>query len=97
MYFVRFFKSGGADYDARQRTNAEYKCVSCSHVHWEPGVNPAYLNIQNEKKCPKCGCLNLEDKKRNLIFKKASLVTQKNEIDKELARVAAEIENLKEA
>jgi DNA-directed RNA polymerase subunit RPC12/RpoP len=94
MYFVRFFKSGGENYDARQKINAVYKCVSCGHEHWEPDVNPAYLNTQEEKRCPKCGCLNLEDRRINLISKKNSLEAKKIDIDQELIKITAEIEKL---
>jgi DNA-directed RNA polymerase subunit RPC12/RpoP len=94
MYFVRFFKSGGENYDPRQKITAVYKCLSCGNEHWESGANPAYLNTKEEKRCPKCKCLHLEDERKNLFFKRDFLETQKKQIEMELAQVQAHIEKL---
>jgi DNA-directed RNA polymerase subunit RPC12/RpoP len=94
MYFVRTFTSGAQDYDPRQKLMIEYKCPACKNVEWVLMTHPNTFKETDIIKCPKCGCLEIDDKKQNLIIKKEILINKKSEIEKEIDRICKEIEKV---
>jgi hypothetical protein len=94
MKFIRVFKSGGEDYDARQHKIAEWKCDVCKYVHWDDHVDERFLDKYAEKKCPKCGSYSKEDRIHALKLRQTELDKEQIKIQKERVNIQIEIEKM---
>jgi NAD-dependent SIR2 family protein deacetylase len=94
MRFIRIFKAGGENYDARQHKTAEWKCDVCQYVHWQDHINEELINKLEEKKCPKCGSYSLQDRVQALKLRKTELDKEQVRIQKEQADIQKEIEKV---
>ena len=91
MYFKRFFKSGGKDYDPRQHYNAEFICTACNNIEWYPNVKPDSFDTE-DRLCPECKSMGVEDRKNKLLAKKKNLEDQENKIRKEIEGIIKELD-----
>jgi len=94
MYFVRTYKSGGADHDPRQKTWAEFHCSICGNDH-NIDVTSTYktFDFQRERVCPHCKQLNSEDRKKNIQAEIDKLTEDKRKIDIKIKQLIKELES----
>jgi rubredoxin len=83
MFFKRKYKSGGADYDPRQRVWAEFVCSNCGHIEDIDisGGKEATFIFDQERLCPKCHTYNSDDYKKNLQAEIEKLTLSKRNIE----------------
>lgn len=98
MYFKRRYKSGGEDYDPRQKHWAEFVCSNCDHIEDVDisGGKAATFDFSRERLCPKCNTYGPDDYKKNLMAEIDKLTAARKRIDieiEECQRKINEVEN----
>lgn len=86
-YYVRTYYGGGASYDPRRKTYAEFHCDSCSEdtsFECRFGVD---MHLDQDRPCSFCGSIGKDNKYNKLIAKKERL-------ENEMAKIKDEIENI---
>jgi len=92
MYFVRTYKSGGEDWDPRQKIWAEFHCALCDEDS-DIDVTRVMDTFQfdRERKCPHCGCLDADDREKNLKAQLEKLTHDKSKIEVEIEKIEREL------
>jgi uncharacterized Zn finger protein (UPF0148 family) len=95
MYFLRYFKSGGADYDPRQKHWAELKCDVCGNLHQieVTGTKMGRFNPDEDLVCPSCGMKDFMDRRNQIRSKIARLTESRDRIDVEISELLVELES----
>lgn len=97
MYYVRKYKSGGGDYDPRQRIWAVFHCAACDTDN-DIDITRVLQTFQfdRDRKCPQCGCVCPEDKTKNLQAQLNKLLSDKSKIEIEIDKIERELNETKE-
>jgi hypothetical protein len=92
MYFVKTYKSGGEDYDPRQRTWALFKCGLCNkdNVIDITRIKDTF-DFSCERRCEKCGMINSEDKILNMKAQLNKLTVEKSRIQIQIEQIEREL------
>lgn len=95
MYFVRKYKSGGGDYDPRQKRWAVFHCALCGH---DEDINitrtESTFQYDRERRCPACGQLNAGDREKNLKAQLEKLTHEKSKIEIEIEKLVRELNEI---
>lgn len=97
MYFVRKFGSGlnTISSDPRDKIFAEYKCALCGKTS-EIDITRVTesFDINRERRCPKCGQISADDKRKNLVAQIEKLTSDKSSIEVQIDKLTRELEEI---
>lgn len=97
MYFVQYFFAGGREHDPRRKEWAEFKCDVCGNKHHLEATASKKDNIRAKEhesiKCPHCGVIDFDDRKKQIESKIARLAESKSKIDIEIEQLLRELES----
>lgn len=83
MYYLRTFKSGEGvgKSDPREKKWAEFKCACCDNLHQIDITRIKDFDFGIERKCPHCGKLNPDDRKKSIQAEIDKLTEERRRID----------------
>lgn len=97
MYFTRKFGAGldKTSRDPRDKIFAEFKCGLCGQTS-EIDISSTFatFDFNRERKCPKCGQINSEDKAINLQAQISKLTVDKSRIEIEIEKLTEELQEV---
>ena len=94
MYYVKTFSGGGAHYDPRRRTYAEYQCDVCNHIECFDITTNSTFNYTKSRSCPKCGSHGKEDYKKNIQSQIEKIITDIEQAQRKKEELEKELQNL---
>ena len=98
MYFVRLFGSGlnSKTSDPREKVWAEFHCSLCGEdTEIDVTGRRDTFQFDRERRCPKCGQIDAEDKALNLKAQIDKLVSDKSRIEIQIEKLINELEKIK--
>ena len=67
MQYIRTFTGGGAEWDPRSKTWAEFQCECCGAFdHVDITGMSATFNTSKPRKCKKCGQVGVADERKSI-------------------------------
>lgn len=93
MYFVRTYKSGGADYDPRQQIFAEFECSVCGEKTDVNVTTNKTFDYSRIRKCPHCKSFDETDQLNSLKKEVELLIEQRENINKKIFELNNKIES----
>lgn len=97
MYFVRLFGSGlnSKTSDPREKVWAEFHCSLCGEdTEIDVTGRRDTFQFDRERRCPKCGQIDAEDKSLNLKAQLDKLTSDKNRIQIEIDKIERELNEM---
>jgi hypothetical protein len=92
MYFTgRTYIGGGASYDPRSIKWSVWQCDVCkeeTHLECRLGVD---MKFDKARECPECHSFDSDDYIKRLMIKKESLLTQQEQIAKEIELIIQQL------